>query len=245
MKTQIITAAVQKGGVGKTTTAAVLAQAAAFRGKKVLAIDMDPQGNLSYALAADDSKKGTLAFMEGADPEEVLQHSPQGLDVIPAEWDLAAAATSKGSALRLKKALEPLKGKYDLIMLDVPSKAGELQYNALQASTGLIIPLLADGYSMKALFRTIKTAIMMQSTNEDLEILGIMFSMYDGRTNIAKALRDQVIEYAGSMDVPYLGTVRKGIAVQEAAAMRQSLFEYDPKGKPAQDFLSVLDKLNI
>lgn len=241
----IITVGAQKGGVGKTTTAAMLAQGAAFRGKKVLAVDLDPQGDLSFALAAKDAQKGSYALMEGADPEEVLQRSPQGLDVIPAEWDLANATSSKGSALRLKKALEPIRAEYDLIVLDVPSKTGELQYNALQASTGLIIPLHADSYSMQALFKTMKTAIVMQSTNEDLEALGILFTEFDGRTNIGKGMRDKTTEYAASMGIPCLGSIRKGVAVSEAAAMRQSLFEYDPKSNPAQDFLVVLDVLGI
>ena len=135
-KMQIITVAIQKGGTGKTTTAAAVVQAAAYRGRSVLAIDLDPQGNLSFTLAADTSKPGSYDLLGGAAAADLIQHKP-GYDVIPASWNLSTITSGRGSARRLQKAIEPLKKEYDLIVIDTPPTAGELQYNALQAATGL------------------------------------------------------------------------------------------------------------
>ena len=243
MKPKIITCAIQKGGVGKTTAAAAIAQAAVFQGKKVLAIDLDPQGNLSYTLAAKDAQSGSCAFLEGAAAEEVLQRSPQGMDIIPAEWSLATVTSSKGSALRLRKALEPIKKDYDLIVIDVPSVVGEMQYNAFQASTGIVIPVLADGFSLKALFKTARTAQVMQGTNAELEITGILFTQYDQRSLISRDMRQQITDHAEAMNIPCLGAIRSAVAVREAALLQQSLFEYAPKSKPAQDYLEAFARI--
>lgn len=240
---QIITTAHQKGGTGKTTTAALLAQAAVLKEKKVLAIDLDPQGSLTYILGADDTQRGAYSFLEGEETE--IQQTAQGIDVIAAEWSLGTMTTSKGSALRLKKALEPLKANYDLIVIDAPPGVGELQYNALQAATGLIMPLLADALSLKAIFRTAKTVSVMQGTNEDLEILGVLINQYDGRSILTRDMKDQIEDRAEALGIPFLGTIRKAVMVGEAAALQRSLFEYAPRSKPAQDFLTVFDKLQI
>ena len=158
---EIIAVAIQKGGTGKTTTAAALVQAAAHKGRSCLAIDLDPQGNLSYTLATDTGKPGSFDLLEGTPPAALIQHKA-GFDIIPASWNLSTVTSGKGSARRLQKAIAPLKGKYDLIVIDTPPTAGELQYNALQASTGLIIPLEADIYNLQSLYQITDTARQIQ-----------------------------------------------------------------------------------
>lgn len=234
---QIITAAIQKGGTGKTTTAAAIAQAAARDGKKVLAIDLDPQGNLSFALAAQANSYSSYELLQGEPAEP--QTTAQGLQVIPASWNLSTVATEKGSARRLQNALEPLKRQFDLIIIDTPPTAGELQYNALQAATGLIIPLQADIYNLQSLYQIAEAARQIQQSNPKLKIKGFLLTMYDNRSTIKRQMQENIIIAANKIKIPFLGSVRNGIAVQEAAALQRSLFDYAPKSKPAQDYLNI------
>ena len=239
---QIITVAIQKGGTGKTTTAAALVQAAAYRGRRALAIDLDPQGNLSFALAADTSRPGSYELLEGAAAAGLIQ-AKGGYAVIPASWNLSTITSGRGTARRLQRAIEPLKGKYDLIIIDTPPTAGELQYNALQAATGLIIPLQADIYGVKSLYQIADTAGQIQQTNEDLQILGFILTQYDQRSTIARQMKETIINQAAEMDIPYLGAIRAAVAVKEAAALQLSLFDYAPKSKPAADYLELYEKI--
>lgn len=241
--TDIYTVAVQKGGTGKTATAAMLAQAAAYRGMKALALDLDPQGNLSFELAADTRQGSTFNLLAGTPAKELIQHTRQGLDIIPAAWSLATEQTARGSARRLEEALKPIKRQYDIIIIDTPPTAGELQYNALQAATGLIIPLMADIHSLQALYQIVDTAREISKTNKALEITGIVITQLDRRSTLAKQMQQMIIDRAEELDIPYLGAIRNGIAVKEAAALQQSLFEYAPKSKPAADYLDLFDKI--
>lgn len=242
---QIITAAVTKGGTGKTATTGTLAQAAAYRGRRVLAIDLDAQQNLSFVLGAT-AGPGSDLLLAGKDPAKLIQHTAAGIDVIPGSYDLAAETSSKGSARRLQKALEPLKERYDLIFIDVPPSPGELQLNALQAATGLIIPLLADAHGVQALYQITRTAQQIQATsNTELEILGFILTQHNPRSTIAKQMQEILTERAAAIGVPYLGAVRQAVAIREAAALQKSLFEYAPNCKPAQDYLQIFDALKI
>ena len=155
---QIITIANQKGGTAKSTTAAALAQAAAHRGRRTLAIDLDPQGNLSFFLAADVTRAGAFEVLEGQPAAEAIQPAAGGADVIPASWNLQTISSSRGSARRLRAALEPIRAGYDLIIIDTPPTAGELQYNALMAATDLLIPLQADIVGLQGLYQMTDTA---------------------------------------------------------------------------------------
>ena len=148
----IIAVVNQKGGTGKTTTAAALAQAAAIQGARALAIDLDPQGNLSFALAANMRQGTTYELLTGTPAAHLIQRSPTGPDIIPANRNNSTLTSSRGSARRLQKALQPIRGKYDFIIIDTPPTPGELQFNALQAATGLVIPLQAEIYSLQGLY---------------------------------------------------------------------------------------------
>lgn len=238
---KVIAIAIQKGGTGKTTTAAAIAQAAACCGDKVLAIDLDPQGQLGFTLAADTSPEGGNSYnlLMGIDADLLIQTTPQGVDVIPATWDLQTITSGKGSARRLQRALEPIKNNYDLIVIDTPPTAGELQYNALQAATGLVIPLQADIYNLQSLYQITDTARQIQETNPALSIDGIVFTQYDGRSTIARQMKTAIIERAEEMGLRYLYAIRAAVAVKEAAALQRSLFEYAPKSKPAADYLTL------
>lgn len=233
---QILTAAVIKGGTGKSSTIAALAQAAAADGKRVLAIDLDPQANLTFFIGADQNAPGAYQLLHGADPAQLVQITAQGIDAIAASPDLATERTTPASAKRLQTAIEPIKGNYDFVLIDTPPQMGELLYNALQAATGLIIPLETDNASLQGLYQITDIAHQMQRSNPALSIIGVVLTRYDNRPKINRYLRDVIAEKGQEIGAPFLIGIRPGIAIREAQAMQQSLFDYAPRSNPAQDY---------
>lgn len=240
---QIITLANQKGGAGKTSTAAAIIQAAAAESLKVLAIDLDPQANLTLTLAGDTRAKGSYELLEGTPARQTIQETPQSIHLIAASKNLAAVQTATGSAKRLQKALQPIKSIYDLIVIDTPPTAGELLYNSLQASTGLLIPLQADMFNLQGLYQIADTAKQFKNSNPDLKVLGFVLTRYDGRSTLAKSFRDTITKKAAELGIEHLADIREGIAIKEAAAFQENLFEYAPKAKPAQDYKELFNKI--
>lgn len=235
---RIITIANQRGGAGKTTTAAALAQAAAHRGKHCLAVDLDPQGSLSFFLAADTARAGAFEMLEGQPAE--IQHTAGGLDVIPASWNLQTISSYKGSARRLKTALDPIAAQYDLIVIDTPPTAGELQYNALMASSDLIIPLQADIIGLQGLYQIADTARQIQQSNPALTITGYILTRHGGRSTLARQMAETIKDRAQEMGIPFLMAIREAVAIREAQTLQRSLYEYAPGSKPAADYLQLL-----
>ena len=240
---QIITVAIQRGGTAKTTTTAALAQAAAFTGRHVLAIDLDPQGNLSFTLRADTNRQGSLDFLNGEPARHVVQQTADGVDVIPASWGLSTISSSAGSARRLQAALAPIAGRYDLVIIDTPPTAGELQYNALQAATGLIIPLAADIFGLQGLYQITDTAAQIRKTNRGLTVKGIVFTRHNDRSRLARQMQATITGKAADMGLPCLGAIREGVAIREAQTLQQSLFKYAPNSKPAADYMNLFNKI--
>lgn len=240
---EIITAAVIKGGTGKTTTCAALAQAAVQHGKKVLAVDLDPQANFSLAIGADQSQRGSFDILNGVAAADVIQQTPQGIYAITASANLSTVKTTPASALRLKQALEPLKDNFDLCIIDTPPTFGELIFNALQAATGLIIPLEADTNSLQGLYQITDIAKQMQRTNPALRVLGVVLTRFDGRPNINRYLRDVIAEKGAEIGAPLLMAISPAVAVRESVAMQRSLYEYAPNSKPAEEYKKLLETI--
>lgn len=246
----IITVSNQKGGTGKSTTAAAIATGAAYKGKKALAIDLDPQSNLSFVMGANPLDVGAYELMtQNATPAQLIQHTSQG-DVIAGSLLLAAADTIlKGDAriYALKTAVKPLKSRYDVIVIDTPPTLGTLLINALTASDKVIIPLQADILSLQGLYQLTQTIRKAQSEyNKGLENAGIFFAKHNGRTIVAREIMETMEQKAAELNVPILNsTIRDGVAVREAQTLRQSLFEYAPKSKPAQDYLELLAEIGL
>lgn len=238
---QIITAAIIKGGAGKSTTTGVLAQAAHASGKKVLVIDLDPQANVSSFMGADTEEPGAYELLHGASPEEVIQKTEQGIDVIAASADLATEQTNAASAKRLQGAIEPLKRKYDYIFIDTPPQMGELTFNGLQASTGIIIPLEADTGSINGLYQITDIVREIQKKNPKASIIGTIITRYDARAKINQYLREKIAEAGEEEGAPLLAEIRPGIALREAQAKQKSLYDYAPKSKPAKDYMNLFE----
>lgn len=235
----VLTVAMQKGGVAKTTTALLLAQAAQHRGQQALCLDLDPQGNLTFALGADANKPGCYELLQGTTKaSKVIQHC-NGIDVIPASAALATEKTEKGSGNRLKTALAEVVANYDLIVIDTPTIAGELLYNALLASNGLLIPTEANIYNIKGIYQLYEIAKAMQATSPHLNILGYIVTRADKRSTIAKQMQAG-LEKSG---LNCLGIISNAIAVQEAAALQVNLYDYAPKCKPAAEYMALYEAI--
>ena len=174
--------------------------------------------------------------MHGTPPETVIQPTGQGLDAISAGPDLATERTTPASAKRLQAAIGPLKGRYDLI-------ATELTFNALQACNGLLIPLESDNSSLQGLYQITEIARHFQQTNPALQIMGTVITRYDPRSKINRYMRDAIAETGRELNAPLLTAIRAGIAIREAQALRQSLFKYAPKSKPAQDYMNLYHQI--
>lgn len=247
----IITVSNQKGGTGKSTTAAALATGAAYKGKKTLLIDLDPQSNTSFVMGANPLDVGAfeLLTMDEAAAAQLIQHTSQG-DIIAGSVNLAAADTIlKGDAriYALKKAIKPLKSRYDVIVIDTPPTLGTLLINALAAADSVLIPLQADILSLQGLYQLVQTIRKAQSEyNTGLNITGILFTRHNNRTLISREILSTMELKAKELDVPVLSTtIREGVAVREAQTLRRSLFEYAPKSKPAIDYLNLLQEIGL
>ena len=240
---QIITVANNKGGTAKTGTAAALLQAGTAKGLKCLAVDTDPQANLTFSLKGSTKKPGCFDLLEGTAARQAIQETPQGIDLIAGSRDLAAVTTSAGSANRLKKALQPLKKLYDLIIIDTPPTSGELLYNALQASTGLIIPLKADIFGLQGLYLIAETVKQFAKSNPGLKIKGFVLTQYNGRSTLAKTMKANITAKAAELYIPCLAEIREGIAVAEAMSLQRSMFEYAPNAKPVKDYEELFNKI--
>ena len=183
----------QKGGVGKTTTAVNLAAYLADRGKKTLLIDEDAQGNSTSGLSKDVELKKNLydVLLDDADAEEaIVKTAVKKLSLLPSSIDLAGAdielSAMDGRERILKKKIEVLKDAYDFILIDCPPSLGLMTLNALVASDSILIPIQAEFYALEGLSQLVKTVqIVSRKLNPSLRILGILLTMFDGRTNLS------------------------------------------------------------
>ena len=241
---QIITCAIIKGGTGKTAACATLAQCARSEGKRVLVIDLDPQAALTNMLGADRTAPGAYNLLQGAHILETMQPTAQGIDIRAGAPALVADRSAKGgSAFRLANALEPIKKAYDLIIIDTPPFFCGLTYEALQAATGLIIPMLADYESMQGQKYIIELAKMQKHTNKKLKVLGCFINQYDARPRINRYMRERIQEQAQALKCPYLGEISRSVSYLEANALHRNIYTYAPKSKPAQEYKAIYNKI--
>ena len=238
----------QKGGVGKSTTAAAIAAGLLLKGYKTLAIDLDAQGNLTYNYAADSRKSTALGLLTGeVDAESAIQHTPGG-DIIPASKALAGAdafIADTGKEYRLKEAIEPIKPLYDYIIIDTPPALGILTINALTAANSVIIPAQADIYSLQGIEQLNETIKPVKKyCNPDLAIEGILLTRYNARSILSREVAELAEQLAAKLNTKlFTARIREAIAVKEAQISQQSLYSYSPKGNATIDYLQFIDEL--
>ena len=248
---KITAIAIQKGGQGKTVTAYALGAGLALRGQRVLFIDLDAQGNLSYTLGADATGlagRSAYEVLQGATTApEAVQHTPLG-DIIASSPALAAAdttLTAVGKEYRLREALEALGGAYDRIILDTPPSLGIATVNALTAADSLIIPAQADMYSLQGigqLWQTIQT--IRRYCNPRLFIDGILLTRFNGRAVISRDLSDMLAQTAAQMETKvFKARIRECTAIKEAVAVKRDIYTYAQRSNASADYSAFIDEL--
>lgn len=239
---KIITVVNQKGGVGKSTTAAALAGGLVFHGFRVLSVDLDAQGNLSHTMRAVPGKGILPVLTQEISAAEAIQHTAFG-DLLPASRNLAGAdgiITETGKEYRLKEALAGM--DYDYIIIDSPPALGIVTVNALTAAHGAIIPAQADIYSLQGVEQLAGTIEAVKKyCNPGLVIEGILLTRYSPRSVLSREVRELMEQLAQRMGTRlYKTAIREAIAVKEAQISRKSLFEYAPSANVTEDYRTFL-----
>lgn len=254
-KPRLITIANQKGGVGKTTTAVNLAAALAESGRKVLVIDLDPQGNASTAVNVEHSS-GTPSSYElllgDIDANQAMQSSPtlENLFCIPATIDLAAVEIEMVSLVRREFRLYDALHKgfleehgFDYVFIDCPPSLGLLTINAMTCAEEVIIPIQCEYYALEGVGQLLGNITMIrQHLNEDLHISGVLLTMYDARTKLASQVADEVREQFGAVVLGNL--IPRSIRVSEAPGFGKTVIEYDPTSPGGRAYVAAAKELH-
>lgn len=241
---ETITILSRKGGTGKTTTAQSLAAALRQRKKKVLLIDLDAQSNLTASMNARPTGYNITHLLENAaTPAEVIQRTDNG-DIITASRFLTAADLALEDDNELTRALEPIKGEYDYIIIDTPANYGKLIRNALTASTAALITAEAATYSLQGIKEIVEIIKQIQENNPALILRGVIVTKYAGRSNEVKKILEQMKHDAEALGAPVIcPPVRLTDKVIEAQSHRRNLTEYAPKSTAAQCYKEITDTI--
>ncbi|WP_295271333.1 AAA family ATPase [Veillonella sp.] len=243
---KIIAITNQKGGVGKTTTSVNLSACIAKLGKKVLLIDMDPQGNASSGLGIDKDNLELCIYdvlINGMTMNDVIVPTAlKKLKIAPASIDLAGAGVELVNLPKrehiLKKALKEVKDDYDFIFIDCPPSLDLLTLNALTAADGVLIPIQSEFYALEGVSQLINTVnLVKKSLNEKLEVEGVLLTMFDGRTNLSIQVADEVKKFFTTK--VYKTIIPRNVRLSEAPSYGEPIIIYDPKSKGAEVYMKL------
>ena len=238
----------QKGGVGKTTTAVNLAAALQEKGKKVLLCDFDPQGNATSGLGIDPREIETTVYdLVTADQKKkkkAIIHT-QWVDLLGSNTDLAGAEIDllglERREYRLRDVLQPIKNEYDYILIDCPPSLGILTLECLCASDSFLVPLQTEYYALEGLSQLMATVRSVQKgLNRGIRIEGIVLTMYDGRTNLAVQVVEEVKKHFG--DRVYATVVPRNVRLSEAPSHGQPITAYDRLCRGSEAYLAMADE---
>lgn len=236
MSTRVLSVANQKGGVGKTTTSVNLSACLAERGKRILLIDFDAQANATSGLGVEKTEGVSLypVLLGQGDPRDFVRETAiKNLSLIPAEVNLAGSeievARLDRYLHRLRDAMQPLlaEDRFDYVFIDCPPSLGILTMNALCASHGLIMPIQCEYYALEGLSVMVRLIDQLRDSNANpgLEVEGIVMTMFDGRTNLAQQVVQQVKEFFG--DKVYETLIPRSVRVSEAPSFGKPVIDYD------------------
>jgi len=234
----------QKGGVGKTTTNINLAACLAQMGKKVLVIDIDPQGNTTSGLGISkkDLKLSTYQLLTEENintRDTIMRTGVENMDIIPANAQLAGAEIELvqivGREKILKKAIENIRNEYDYIFIDCPPSLGLLTINSLTAVDAVLVPIQCEFYALEGVSQLMSTIeIVKKNLNPGLNIQGVILSMFDGRTNLSVQVVEEVKKYF--KEKVYTTVIPRNVRLAEAPSYGMTIGEYDPKSTGAEAY---------
>ncbi|OAB42059.1 ParA family protein [Paenibacillus glacialis] len=243
---KIIAIANQKGGVGKTTTSVNLGAGMASLGKRVLLVDIDPQGNTTSGVGINKADVANCIYdviINEVHPKDAIIHTEvEGLHIIPATIQLAGAeielVPTISRELRLKKSLQLVKDKYDYILIDCPPSLGILTINSLTAADSVIIPIQCEYYALEGLSQLLNSIRLVQKhLNTSLQIEGVLLTMFDARTNLGIQVIEEVKKYF--QDKVYRTVIARNVRLSEAPSHGKSIITYDPRSKGAEAYLEL------
>ncbi len=254
MGARIVSLVNQKGGVGKTTSAVSLAAALSRHGKRVLLVDLDAQANATSALGVDGRDQPGVyeALMEDAEAHAGITEVPgEAFWLLPASTALSGAEVELVPVMarerRLSAALEPLRAEYDWIFIDCPPSLGLLTINALTASDSVIIPVQCEYMALEGLTRLMETLeLVRRNLNPGLTVLGVLLTMFDGRTRLAQQVVDEVRTH---FPQTFVTVIPRAVRLSEAPSHGISIFNYEPGGRPASAYdalaVELLERVEV